>query len=206
MCFLITQSLLASWQYQWKDFDKYGDSGDELREKAYNEFLCALRRESIPTNESMQKGIELENLVMNITFGKGDCSHKWYDVAKEIAEEVQNGQFQIAAKKTVKIEGLDFLLYGKLDCLKAGIISDIKFSGKYETGKFFKSPQHPMYMELVPEAERFTYIVTNGVRVWRETYHRDECHSILDTICEFISYLDTYKLLSVYKEFWRAKW
>lgn len=206
MCFLITQSLLASWQYQWKDFDKYGDSGDKLREKAYNEFLCMLKREQIPTSEAMQKGIELENLVMNITLGKGDCSHKWYDVAKEIAEEVQNGQFQIAAKKTVKIEGLDFLLYGKLDCLKAGIISDIKFSGKYETGKFFKSPQHQMYMELVPEAERFTYIVTNGVRVWRETYHRDECHSILDTICEFISYLDTYKLLSVYKEFWRAKW
>lgn len=97
------------------------------------------------------------------------------------------------------------MLYGRLDCLKAGVISDIKFSGNYEAGKFFKSPQHPMYMELVPEAKAFTYIVSNGSRVWRETYRREECCSVLDIIEEFVEYLRETKLLPIYKSFWKAK-
>ena len=85
------------------------------------------------------------------------------------------------------------------------MISDIKFSGSYSVGKFFDSPQHPMYMELVPEAREFTYIVSNGNRVWRETYRRDECRSVLDIIGEFVYYLRETKLLSIYESFWRAK-
>lgn len=205
MRFLMTQSLLASWQYQWSDFEKYGERAEEYREKAWNEFLSTLRREPIPTNEAMQKGIDFENLVTDITLGRGDPTHKWYEAASDVARDVQGGQLQLVATKEVKVAGLRFLLYGRLDCLKAGVIDDIKFSSKYDVGKFFGSPQHPMYMELVPEAREFTYIVSNGNKVWRETYRREECRSILDIIQEFIDYLTTAGLLPLYKEFWQAK-
>lgn len=205
MRFLMTQSLLTSWQYQWNDFEKYGEKAAEFQEKAENDFLSTLRREPVPTNEAMQKGINFEKLVMDICFDRGDSENIWYEAAKEIASDVRGGQFQVAATKDVSVAGIDFLLYGRLDCLKAGVISDIKFSGSYTVGKFLGSPQHPMYMELVPEAGEFTYIVSNGKRVWRETYRREECRSVLDIIQEFAEYLRERKLMSLYKSFWKAK-
>lgn len=205
MRFLMTQSLLASWQYQWSDFEKYGEKAEEFQEKAEKDFLSILRRERIPTNEDMQRGIDFEKLVTDICFGCRAVENSWYEAAKEIACDVKGGQFQLVATKNVSVAGLDFLLYGRIDCLKAGVISDIKFSGSYTVGKFFESPQHPMYMELVPEAELFTYIVSNGNRVWRETYRREECRSVLDIIQEFVDYLREKKLFSLYKSFWKAK-
>jgi len=205
MRFLITQSLLASWQYQWKSFEKYGEKAEEFQEKAKKDFLLTLRREPIPTNEAIKKGIDFEKLVTDICFDRGDIENSWYEAAKEVACDVKGGQFQLVATKNINVEGLDFLLYGRLDCLKAGVISDIKFSGSYAVGKFFDSPQHPMYMELVPEAEVFTYIVSNGNRVWKETYRRDECRSVLDIIQEFVDYLRETGLFSLYKSFWKAK-
>lgn len=205
MRFLMTQSLLASWQYQWSNFEKYGEKAEEFQEKAERDFLSVLRRKPTPINEAIQKGIDFERLVTDICFGGGDTENKYYEAAKEVAADIRGGQFQVVATKDVSLAGIDFLLYGRLDCLKAGVISDIKFSGNYEVGKFFKSPQHPMYMELVSEAKEFIYIVSNGSRVWRETYRREECRPVLDIIQEFVSYLRETELLSTYKYFWKAK-
>ena len=63
---------------------------------------------------------------------------------------------------------MDVVLYGRLDALKAGTIYDIKFSKGYERGKFYSSTQHPTYMLLIPEAQQFSYLVSNGMDVWTE--------------------------------------
>lgn len=204
MRYLITQSLLASWKYQWSDFEKYGDKADELREKSINDFLSSLRREPSPTTDAMQKGIDFENLVMDICQGNLPTDHKWYSAASEVARDVSGGQFQLAAQKEIEVAGLRFLLYGRLDCLKAGKINDIKFTSSYAVGKYFDSPQHPMYLELIPEAKEFTYIISNGSRVWRETYSREESRSIIDVIQEFVSYLEMTGLMPTYKKHWQS--
>lgn len=203
--FLITQSLLSSWQRQWANFDKYGEKADEFREKAKADFLDALCKEPIPTSEAMQKGIDFENLVTDICAGRGDTNHKWYEAACKVASEVRNGQFQAIAVKEVTVFGIDFLLYGRLDYLKAGVITDIKYTGKYEVGKFFDSPQHPMYMELVPEAYEFRYLVSDGRRVWREVYSRGECRPIYGIMQDFVDYLQIARLMPVYMQHWKAK-
>ena len=202
---LMTQSLLSSWLYLWSDFDNYGDKAEEYREKANQAFLATLRREPTPTSKAMQKGIDFENLVTSICDGSDPSDHAWYEAAKEIAGEVRDGQLQITATKNITISGVDLLLYGRLDCLKAGVITDIKFSGKYKVGKFYNSPQHPMYMELVPEAHKFVYLVSNGKRVWRETYRRAECRPIGDIIVHFIDYLKYMGLFDVYAAYWGSK-
>lgn len=203
---LMTQSLLSSWKYQFNDFSKYEDRAEEFEEKAQREFLQTLRREPIETSEAMQKGIDFENLVVALCHGQqGFEEHDWYAPAIEIADIVRGSQFQYVAKKEVTIAGVDFLLYGKLDSLKAGIINDIKFSGSYNVGKYFDSPQHPMYMECVPEATEFNYLVSNGRRVWRETYRREECKPISDVIEEFIGYLRVSGLFEIYTNHWKAK-
>jgi len=214
--------------------DSSEKTAEDYQQSAFEEFLSTLRRERREPSAAMQKGIDFEELVIRICHGKpfmhevpdgkvlastdalnGEHTYrieydnpqwaKWHMAAKEVANDVKGGQFQVVAQKKVNISGIDFLLYGRLDCLQAGVVKDIKFTGKYEVGKFYNNPQHPMYMELVPEASRFDYLASNGSRVWRESYRRDECRPIKDIIQEFVSYLRSNGLISLYQEHWKTK-
>lgn len=200
--YLMTHSLLSSWLYAMKG-NPYEDMTTER--DSYAEFLSALKREPTPTTEAMQKGIDFENLVTNITKGRGDTDNRWYAAAAEVAKIVQGGLLQFKASREVCIEGIPLLLYGRLDALKAGSVYDIKFSGSYERGKYIESTQHPMYLEIVPEAQDFTYLVSNGSEVWKEKYRRDETPSIIPIITDFLHCLKYTGLIGIYIEHWIAK-
>lgn len=90
------------------------------------------------------------------------------------------------------------ILHGK------GRIYDIKFSRGYERGKFYSSTQHPTYMLLIPEAQQFSYLVSNGMDVWTECYRRDETPDIRPIISDFFDWLDAYGLMAEFKEHWKA--
>lgn len=195
MRYLLTHSLLSSWLYAMKDM------GDR---DTYQEFLQVLRREPTPRTEAMQKGIDFEDLVTAITLGKGDEASPWYPAARKVAEQVQGGILQCKASRPIEVDGVPLLLYGRLDCLKAGVIDDIKFSGSYDRGKYLGSTQHPTYFELVPEAEKFQYIISNGTEVWTETYRRDETPSIYPTISQFLIFLNDMGLMDTYRKGWES--
>lgn len=197
----MTHSLLSSWLYLMKE-NPYEDMTAESDPMA--EFMQVLRREPTPTNEAMQNGIEFEDLVTDILNDKADPNNKWYEAAQKVAQRCNGGVLQFKVKKEVDVNGMTFLLYGRLDCLKAGEIIDIKFTKNYDPGKYFASTQHPMYLELVPEAKSFTYLASNGSSVWPETYRRDEAASIYPYISDFVDWLTAVDLLSLYKEKWLA--
>lgn len=222
MRYLITHSLLSSWQYCLKE-NPYEDSTTERDPMA--EFLTVLRREQTPTTEAMQKGIDFEDLVTKIMTGEtsvpceildADANmavmteqpitlHPWYEAALKIAQRINGAKLQLVAKKEISVGSMTFLLYGRLDALHAGTIYDIKFSSKYDRGKFFDSTQHPTYMELVPEAQDFAYLVSNGTDVWTEPYRRDETRDVKTIILDFICWLTGYGLLDTYKQHWEAQ-
>jgi len=203
--YLITHSLLNSWLYALRDNPyEVADDGDEQKLSSLEEFMLVLKREPTPVNEAMQKGIDFENLISNIIDGRGDPAHRWYGAASEIAEIVKGGLWQHRARKETVIRGIPVVLYGRLDALKAGVVYDSKFSGSYEAGKYFDNTQHPMYLELVPQAIEFTYLVSNGSNVWPETYTREETASILLTVSDFFDWLDLRGLMGLYKEKWLA--
>lgn len=219
---LITHSLLAAWLYSMQE-NPYADATQEDTSK--EDFLRVLRREPTPTSEAMQKGIDFENLVTDICnhvetrqiiiedaelnasipFEESITKHPWYQPALKVAQHVCGGQLQLVAKKPITISGYDLLLYGRLDALKAGRIYDIKFSGSYDRGKYVSSTQHPMYMELVPEAESFTYLVSNGTDVWTEQYRRDEVQSIYPIIRDFLQWLSATGNMETYTKYWGAR-
>ena len=202
--YLITHSLLASWLNAIKE-DPYEDVTTERDH--YAEFLDALNRIQTPPTEAMQNGYDFEELVTSIATGANyqtDREHRWYDAASKVADIVRGGQFQVKAKKPVAVNGTDFLLYGRLDVLKAGDIDDIKFTKNYERGKYFGSTQHPMYFELIPEARRFSYLISNGTDVWTETYTREETRSIYPVIGDFVDWLHDQGLFKIYAEKWEA--
>lgn len=221
MTAMITHSLLSSWLYSIKE-DPFSDATTE--DTSRDDFLRVLRREPTPTSEAMQNGIDFENLVTEIVNGghsemvmevlqepnSGEIIEskkypKWFGAAVQVARMIQGGKLQVVARETVQISRMEILLYGRLDVLKAGHIYDIKFSKGYERGKYISSTQHPMYMELVPGAEDFTYLVSNGTDVWTETYRRDETPAIEPIIRDFLGWLEENGLMQIYLTHWGTK-
>lgn len=220
--YLMTHSLLYSWLYAMKD-SPYEDATTE--KDAYAEFLQTLRREPTPTTKAMQAGIDFEDLVTKVLQGDGIAAyhkenrntgdlekelypvveHPWYEGANDVAGIIRGAQLQHKVSKEIVVDGMTLLLYGRLDALKAGTIYDIKFSPKYERGKYIESTQHPTYLELIPEAQRFIYLVSNGTLVWTEPYERADTPSIYPTISTFLAWLTETGHMATFKEKWLAK-
>lgn len=199
--YLMTHSLLASWLYTMKEnpFEDMTTERDPM-----TEFMLTLRREPTPPTEAMQNGIKFENLVTAIINGHANPDDPWYVAAEKVARRCAGGVLQYKAKKAIMVGGMELLLYGRLDCLKAGEIIDIKFSKSYDPGKYFSSTQHPTYFKLMPEADRFTYLVSNGSAVWPETYRCEEASDIRPVIADFFDWLRAVDLMPVYQEHWKA--
>lgn len=223
MRYLITQSLLGSWGYLFSCMEEYHD-------QAYEDFLTTLRREKKETTPEMQNGIDFENLVYEIAEGlyqpelelgdpvraMGDTVitqkysyHKWYNGAKAVATVIKGAQVQVKASRELTVAGMDFLVYGILDALKAGSIYDVKFLNKSFgsaelAGKYLESPQHHAYFYLIPEAVDFTYLVSDGQDLYTERYTPDMCKPFPDIVSQFIASITSMGLLDVYKEHWQA--
>jgi len=206
--YLMTHSLLSSWLYAIKEnpYEQGGGDGKEEKQTAFDSFLQTLNRVRTEPNEHMQKGIDFENLVTDIIQGRpGAAEHKWYQPASKAAAIIGGGLLQHRAQKEIEVRGITLLLYGRIDALKAGVVYDTKFSGSYEVGKYLDNTQHPMYLEIIPQATRFEYLVSNGSHFWPEVYTREETPSIIPIISQFLDWLDLQNLMGVYKEKWLAK-
>ena len=221
--YLITQSLLSSWNYVFDCFEGYED---EARE----EFMQTLRREKGEQSEAMLKGIAFENLCYSIADGSfrpgfelstpcepnsGEPMERrfyppGYQGACKVAEYIKGAPVQVRSQREITVDGMDFLVYGVLDALKAGTIYDVKFKNKSFgsldlAGSYLDSPQHPAYFYIVPEASEFKYLVSDGTDIYVETYYREHTPFISDIIHDFIDSLAGWGLLDLYKEKWLTK-
>jgi len=192
--YLITQSLLSSYLYIFNGYE-------EDKEHAYGEFLKTLNRETTETTPQMQRGIDFENEVLDYTLEK---KAEYSETVEEIGDIVKGGQWQVRAYKDKTICGMNFLLYAKCDVVKAGVIYDIKRVSNYDVGKYFESPQHPMYFECIGDAVKFEYLISDGANLYIEKYTPQETTKIDVFIKNFIEFLKAEKLLDIYCEKWVA--
>lgn len=194
--YLMTQSLLAAWQYN-------------LSGGSQEEFLSVLRREKTEQTQAMKDGIEFERLVWECACGKEpEEKHKWAQGIREIAEIVRGGAYQVALSDEAEIEGEEYLLYGIVDFVKQGVIFDVKFSKRYENrgnvNYYLTSPQAPMYLRLLPGAKQFVFLISDGAQVFREAYTQEEITPIEKTAAAFTKNLKQRGLWDVYTAFWRS--
>lgn len=198
--YYLTQSLLSNWIHFLNAEDGYADS-------ALESFTSALRREPLEPTPAMLAGREFEAAVNARVAGEEVefPNEKFEFAARYFAKLCTGGQAQVPVGRTEQIAGLTFRLYGICDYVKAGTIYDIKRVQRYEYGKYFKSPQHPMYLHLIPGAGRFTYLIFDGANTYTETYRRGDFVPIEDTISRFIRWLKEYDYWDVYKENWTMK-
>ena len=194
--YLMTQSLLAAWQYN-------------LSGGPQEEFLSVLRREKTEQTQAMKDGIEFERLVWECACGKEpEEKHKWAQGIREIAEIVRGGAYQVALSDEAEIEGEEYLLYGIADFVKQGVIFDVKFSKRYENrgnvNYYLTSPQAPMYLRLLPGAKQFVFLISDGAQVFREAYTQEEITPIENTAAAFTENLKQRGLWDIYTAFWRS--
>jgi hypothetical protein len=199
MKYLLTQSLLSSWQYS-------------MRQGDLNEFVAALCRKPSEENDAKRKGIEWESLVtfaMDHDENPGMADRVW-KCARTGAGEIEGASLQVSISKTVKIDDMEFVLNGKLDALLAGEIIDIKYregyaKWPYKNNQYLESPQAPMYFALCPEATTFRYRIFDGNDLYKEEYARDDVEPIESIIRGFIRWLKAVGMMKTYLENWRAE-
>lgn len=202
--YLITQSLLSSWEYL---FSCYEDKCDE----AYESFVKTLKREPTEQTDAQRKGTEFETEVYKVVRGEDRQPHpEWENGIKAVAELLNGCQVQVKEKAVLEVGENKFLLYGVLDALGAGVIKDVKFStrsfGSTDlAGRYLESPQHPAYFRLVPEAYRFDYIVSDGEDVYVESYFRKNTPPIDGLINQFVVSIKDMGLWELYQKHWVAK-
>ena len=189
----LTQSLLSAWEWSFK------------REGGYDGFLATLSREKRQPTKAMLDGIRFENCLNNVLRGEQiPDDHEWKFPITEMAAELHDSQQQVTLFREIEVDGRRILLHGVLDYLRESHIWDCKFSKTYHLNKYLDSPQHPMYLTLVPEAKDFTYIICDGRYVYREKYPREIVEPIEPTIKQFLAYLKTHDLMKIYIEKWRV--
>ena len=193
--FLITQSLLSAWEWSYK------------MESGYDDFLKTLRKERSPQTKQMLDGIRFENVLNAVLNGAEiDATHEWYKPICELYGTLKGAAQQVRLSKDITVDGINFVMYGVLDYLKAGVIYDTKYSKTYKVGKYRESPQHPLYLPLVPEAYAFKYLICDGKYIYTETYRPDEVEPIERTIKQFMDFLDRQGLVETYCDGWKSKY
>lgn len=178
-----------------------------IKNGTLEDFIKVLNKEQFEPTESILKGFEYEKYM------------------QENFEETLGGAYQVKVSK----EYGDYLLYGIIDCLKGGIIYDYKYTKNYEVGKFFNNHQTLMYLEMLPEAKKMVYLITNKfeqkahisvpidnesvatvettVEIFREEYTKDMFPETMNSILhKFEQWLKQYNLFDLYKEKWKCKY
>ena len=177
-----------------------------IKNGTLEDFVKVLNKEEFEPTESILKGFEYEKYM------------------QENFEETLNGAYQVKVSK----EYGDYLLYGIIDCLKGGIIYDYKYTKNYEIGKFFNNHQTLMYLEMVPEAKKMVYLITNKFDkteypdlnfkdvskveyevgdIFREEYTKDMFPETMNSILhKFEQWLKQYNLFDLYTEKWKCKY
>ena len=181
----ITATLLNSWAYIFNCPEEYSN-------KSRDDFIAYLNREPFEPNFYMKRGIAFEEKCVN-----GEVPF--------ISEIIKDGAFQVYAEKEMRVGEYNVKVLGYLDVLKEGEILDIKRVNKYERQKYFNSYQHHIYLELVPEAHVFRYLVASGYKDEHlelniESYRRDEMLDLEEVISMFFRWLKENDLFDIYVE------
>lgn len=187
--YLITASLLNSWLYLFKTSENYYT-------KTYEDFIKTLSREPIEETPAIIKGREFEDKAY-----RGEIDY--------MLPYVNNAEIQVKAKRNLKVDGQEYLIYGICDLLKGGIIYDIKRVREYTRGKYNWSAQHYVYFYLFKGAYEFIYLAIDDYEhLFKEEYFSDSVdvkNFLSQIIRDFINYLKTNNLYDIYIKNWEAK-
>jgi hypothetical protein len=195
MRYLITPTLLNDWIYFM--------SCDEPNPA---EILAKIRKDRRDSTPAMEKGIKFENDVFQFVDGyRPGLKDEYWECVEEVAAMVPGGIRQLVVKKEILVDGVRYLLYGKVDHLAGPVGTDIKFTEHYEFPKYKDTAQHPVYLECLGTVPEFRYIISDGRRVYLEQYTALECPPAAQLVREFIGGIKRWpEAWETFDQKWRA--
>lgn len=155
MTLLVTPTLLNSYEFA-------ANAPFAWKQKANEDFVAKLRREKGTFPEWVKKGSKFEDAVYNDCMGSKTYGGQ-IDTEAEAFQDVvalcKGGTFQDVFKKTMIIDGNEYLIYTKMDVVFPDIIRDIKTTLSYKGAhKYLKGWQHWLYC-YAAEIPKFEYVV-----------------------------------------------
>ena len=204
MIYKLTKSLIEAWSYAYSCYESVAG-------EAYQDFLRTLRREGEEQTEEMLNGLAFENDVYALCDDPNAVvNEEWENGARLVADEFRGARLQVRLSRPMRCHGMDILVVGVLDGLKAGVIKDCKYSNKSFgsadlQGKYLDCSQHSAYFYITPAAYRFDYVVSDGEDKYIESYTRQNTRPFEDIADEFFRSLEDTGLLEEYKAHWQIK-
>ena len=99
--FLITQSLLSSWEWGL------------ISDKGYEDFLKTLERQPIQPTKAMLEGRRFENVLCSVLNGAEiEETHEWYKPITELYHWFIRAQQQVRLSRDLTVDGINFVCYG----------------------------------------------------------------------------------------------
>jgi len=140
---LVTPSLFGA-------IDWYKNAPKGWNEKAYDDLYNQLARAPYDLKAAAARGMDFEDYIYKILeSGKDIESLKCTQNFKEFLWACRGGRFQVKSKSFIKVDKVEYCVYGKIDVLFSSKIIDIKTTSKwnkFSTEKYLGSMQHIMYL------------------------------------------------------------
>lgn len=223
--YLITVTLLNSFLYYQGEYGKRDD------------FISLLRKDKFEPDDAMALGIAFEDDIQRYTetwiekvidvkkyMTKNEIqsyettnvlTDKFMtklstvmDMIREIGNKVEGGFWQQSLSKNISVMGRNFVIYGRADVILDDTIYDIKYTGKYDLGKFKKSMQHRIEFACT-DYEKFEYLVSDLKRCYVETYwkSKDDLDVVKKTIADMLFYFEQDKEANeLFLRNWKSKY
>jgi len=152
---LVTPSLFSA-------IDWYKNAPKGWNEKAYDSLYNQLARTPYDLKAAAARGIDFEDLIYKILGKKYDieslaCTEKF----KQFLRACKGGKFQVKSKTFIRVDEVEYCIYGKIDVLFPTKIIDIKTTSKwnrFSEEKYLGSMQHIMYL-YNQRMEHFDYMI-----------------------------------------------
>jgi hypothetical protein len=112
------------------------------------------------------------------------------DLSLDIANRVRGSQMQKYLQARLPFGAYDVKVYGFADYVAPDRIWELK-TGSYYPGKFARRWQRATYLACAQHAKKFTYLVTDFVNVYEETYEEPGRVELYEVIREFVDFIET---------------
>ena len=189
----LTPSLWSSWNYYKEDEDAQ-----------YQNLLDTLNLVIKPPTEAMQRGIDFENEVRGVQLAE---QSQLESLAITCADVIQEMLYQQRVFKELIIDGQPYIVSGIIDWLGRDQIIDLKWTGKYEWGKYLTGNIGHLAYTYCTGIPDFKYLVCDGSAVYHEDYSASsEMSNAAALIEKFSAMLADIHRIPEFREAYLTKW
>lgn len=170
--------------------------------KAEQELMDKLNKRPFKATPAMERGTAFNELVDELVKRSvivDPTSHdkvlQWKgqefprDVTEDISARVKGCMTQKYLQAYLDFDGMTVKVYGFADYVDLNKIWELK-TGSYYPGKFARRWQRATYLACHPSAKSFTYLVTDFINVYEETYDDPGLPALRQTIEEFVDFVE----------------